>query len=152
MTTTQLQPLTFSAVFFGILFTVLPILFIHQGNRSAAVLFIIALIVFSKRGIEINARRNTYRDIRSIFGVNIGLWKKLPAIQYISVFKTTQKSRIRVITAEAIGKFPVYKINLFYKGNKHLEVYVAETSEEAFDVANTLSQFLEAPVHDATNE
>ena len=69
-------------------------------------------------GTQIDFDQMIYRNIRSVFGIHIGKWKKLPVFDYISVFKTTEKTAISVTSATAVMSDEVYLLNLFYEQNK----------------------------------
>lgn len=116
------------------------------------ILLAAAIRLALREGIEIDLDDKKYRNVWSVFGIHMGAWKSLPAIEYVSVFKTTKKSRARVISAEANLGFQVYKLNLFHNRNRHIEAYVTEDREDAFKVANHFALALDTEVYDATKE
>jgi hypothetical protein len=103
-----------------------------------------------REGFELNLNDKRYRKIYSLFAINFGLWKSLPKIEYVSVFKTIKKSRARVIAAEANFGFEVYKLNLFYDKNKHIEAYISDDMDDAFKTAKHIAMALNINILDVT--
>ncbi len=151
MTFKQLQPIsTLKNIFAGVSALVSFYLFL-QGYIFGLVFFGVALKLALREGIEVDLNGIRYRKIYAILGFADGKWKVLPSIEYISVFKTKKKSRTRVISAEATMQLEVYKVNLFYNTNKHIEAFVAEEKEDAFKVANQIAEVLSLEIYDATS-
>ncbi|WP_179004175.1 hypothetical protein [Winogradskyella forsetii] len=105
---------------------------------------------FHTDGIEINLEQKTYRNTLSLFSLTFGKWKDLPEIEYISVFATTQSTKVRALTAETMVKKAVIKVNLFYNTNRKIEAFVTEDTQKAFDVAKEIATVLNIDVLDAT--
>lgn len=108
--------------------------------------FIIAIpcavqgIVFSsvKRALfDLDVKR--YKEQYCIGPIKMGSWKKLPSIDYVSVFKQPKKD----------GNF-VYETNLWYGGNKHFNIYVSNIPEPAFAMGKSVAKVLEIDLLDAT--
>ncbi len=146
----HLQPVANVKVIFAVVLTLLSIYLFFEGTLFGIVLLGAALKLSLREGVELKLDSKEYRKIYSVLDINLGVWKQLPAIEYLSVFKTIKNSRARVIAAEANLGFQVYKLNLFYKNNKHIEVYVAEDFDEAFKVAKQIALALEIDILDAT--
>lgn len=126
---------------------------IAQQGVFYGLLFIAAGLRLSMRnGIELNLEDKKFRHVYSVFAIDFGSWQSIPTIEYISVFKTKQKRRLRFFVAQALTENEVYKLNLFYGSNKHIEAYIAETKEDAFEVANHMALALNTEVYDATQE
>lgn len=148
----HLQPISITKVVFSIVLVILSIYLYFSGTYFGIILLGAALKLSLREGFELDLDGKKYRKLYSILGLNFGFWKQLPTIEYVSVFKTIKKSRARVITAEANLGFEVYKLNLFYNTNKHIEVYVSENKENAFKVANHIAMVLYIDVFDATKK
>lgn len=112
----------------------------------------VALRLAMREGVEIDLNGKRYRKIYSIFAINLGSWKRLPELEYLSIFKTRKKTRARVIAAESHLSTVVYKLNLFYNRNKHIEAYVSDDKDDAMSVANHIATVLELEIHDATRD
>jgi len=149
MTIKHLQPLAKINLIFALLQIILAFFFYYKGTAVRFILIFIAFLFLVRNGIEINPEKKQFRKINSLFGLTIGRWKNLPSIEYVSVFKTVKNSRLRVRTAETTHGFTVYKINLFYNQNKHLEVYTTEDKKEAFIIANHFAESFKIKVFDA---
>lgn len=147
----HLHPTPTLKIVFAIVLTLLSLYLILGGGIYGFILLGIAIKLALREGVEVDLNGKRYRKIYSIFDLSIGSWKKLPAIEYLSVFKTKKKSRTRGISAEASLSFIVYKLNLFYNRNKHIEVYVSDDKEDAMSVAKHIATVLELEIYDATN-
>lgn len=101
-------------------------------------------------GTQIDFDQMIYRNIRSVFGIHIGKWKKLPVFDYISVFKTTEKTAISVTSATAVMSDEVYLLNLFYEQNKYITFYKTTNKEDAFEKAKHFRNVLNLNILDAT--
>ncbi len=144
------QPVSKVKMLFAIVLVLLSVYLFFEGTLFGIVLLGAALKLSLQEGIELKLDDKKYRKIYSVLDINLGVWKPLPEIEYVSVFKTIKKSRARVIAAEANLGFQVYKVNLFYKKNKHLETFVAEDIDDAFKVAKQIALALDIDVLDAT--
>ena len=150
MTLKKLHPLAPSRLVFAIVLTLLSVYLFFSGTLFWVVLLGAALKLALQDGIEIDLDGKRYRKLYAIFEIPFGTWKPMPQIEYLSVFKTKKKSRSRVIAAEASLDFTVYKLNLFYDTNKHIEAYVADSKEDAFEKAKHIATVLDVEIHDAT--
>ena len=150
MTLRHLQPVAPVRIVFAIILSLLSFYLFFEGTLFGIILLGAALKLGTREGVEIDLNGKRYRKIYSIFAINIGVWKQLPLIEYVSVFKTTKKSRARVIAAEANLGFEVYKLNLFYNRNKHIEAYDTDLKDDAFKVAKHIATVLEIDILDAT--
>ncbi|WP_310993406.1 hypothetical protein [Aequorivita marina] len=146
----HLQPVANIKIVFAIILTLLALYFIFSGTILGIILLGIALKLSLRNGFELDLEQKKYRKVYSIFAINFGVWKALPKIEYLSVFKTIKNSRARVITAEATLGFEVFKVNLFYNQNQYLDVYVSDSMEDAFKVAKHIAVVLELDILDAT--
>ncbi|MFT4847988.1 MAG: hypothetical protein ACI83B_000512 [Sediminicola sp.] len=146
----HLQPTANIKVVFAIMLSLFSIYLFLQGTMFGIILLGAAFKLSLREGFELNLEDKRYRKIHSLFAVNFGLWKNLPKIEYVSVFKTIKKSRARVITAEANLGFEVYKLNLFYKKNKRIEAYVSDDMLDAFQIAKHIAIALNIDILDAT--
>ena len=112
----------------------------------------IGLNLISTEGSEINLENNTYRNLKSIFGIHFGKWKPCPKFEYVSVFKTKENQTINVISATTTITSDIIYLNLFYNKNKHLTFYKTEDKEDAFKVAKKIQSKLGIDVLDATEK
>ena len=110
----------------------------------------IGVFLVLTQGSEINLETKRYREFHSVFGVDFGAWKDLPDLEYVSVFKTKENSRVQAMGASANFSNPIIKLHLFYHTNQKIEAYITEDKEEAFKVAKHLANVLHIDVLDAT--
>ncbi|SDG67094.1 hypothetical protein [Winogradskyella thalassocola] len=106
---------------------------------------------FYTDGIEIDLTTKKYRNTINLFGLTYGKWKDFPEIEYVSVFKTTQTTRVWVSTASTNVTTTVVKVNLFYNTNQKIEAYETDATDTAFDIANQIATALQIDVLDATS-
>lgn len=144
------EPLNPSKAVFAIALLLLSCYVLYSGSWFGLILFAAALKLGLREGIELDLEKRRFRKVYGILQITFGTWKNLPEIEYVSVFKTTKKSRARVIAAEGYHVFEVYKVNLFYQRNKHIEAFVGETKEKAFSVGKHISDLLAVELHDVT--
>jgi len=109
----HLQPVANIKIIFAIILSLISVYLFFAGTLFGIILLGGALKLSLREGFELNLEDKKYRNVYSIFAINFGFWKKLPDIEYISVFKTIKNSRSRVITAEATLGFEVFKVNMF---------------------------------------
>ena len=87
-------------------------------------IFIISLGLYlvAAEGIEIDFNNKSYRTVYRVLGVDIGFWKDLPPIVYVSIFETRVNQTIGgksfSSTATATVSSKVAIINLFDADNR----------------------------------
>ncbi|WP_178986183.1 hypothetical protein [Winogradskyella helgolandensis] len=106
---------------------------------------------FYTDGIEIDLTIKKYRNTINLFSLTFGKWQDFPQIEYVSVFKTTQTTRVWVSTASTNVTETVVKVNLFYNTNQKIEAYETDNIETAFDMAKQIAAALNIDVLDATS-
>jgi len=111
---------------------------------------ILSLYFLKKEGIEIDLRTKKYRNINSLFNITFGQWKDFPKIEYVSVFKTTQTTRVWVSTASTNITEKTIKVNLFYNTNQKIEAYETKDLDDAFNIAKEIAAALNIDILDAT--
>ena len=112
--------------------------------------FGVGLYFFYTDGIEIELTNKKYRNTINLLGLTFGKWKAFPEIEYVSVFKTTQTTRVWVSTASANVTTTVIKVNLFYNTNQKIEAFETNNIDKAFDIAKQIATALKIDVLDAT--
>ncbi len=151
MSIKHLQPISTVKIVFAIILSLFAVFLFFEGTFFGIILLGAALKLSLRQGFELDLNGKRFRTIYSLFGIIIGFWKKLPNIEYVSVFKTIKNTRTRVVTAETTYGFEVYKLNLFYNTNQHLEVYISDDKEDAHKVANHIAIVLDIEIYDASN-
>ena len=101
-------------------------------------------------GSEFDFKNQTYREMKSIFGISFGKWKPIPNIEYVSVFRTNETTTLRQTTAEANVTNEIIKLNLFYNTNQKIEAYNTYDINEAFEKAKQIATILNIDILDAT--
>uniref|UniRef100_UPI00404A6035 hypothetical protein n=1 Tax=Gelidibacter sp. TaxID=2018083 RepID=UPI00404A6035 len=120
------------------------------NNVFSLVLSGIGVFLVMSQGSEINLDTKKYREFYSVLGIDFGTWKDLPQLDYVSVFKTKENSRVQGMGASANFSNPIIKLNLFYNTNKKIEVYKTEDVDEAFKLAKHLAETFQIDILDAT--
>lgn len=80
-----------------------------------------------------------YKVQYSIGPIFVGQWKKLPEVEYVSVFKQPKKN----------GNY-IFETNLWYKKNRHFNVYDSADPEPAFAMGKLVALKLNVDLLDAT--
>ncbi|MBF8149744.1 hypothetical protein ITJ86_07520 [Winogradskyella sp. F6397] len=109
------------------------------------------LYFFHTDGLQIDLKHKKYRNTINLFGLTFGKWQDFPQIKYVSVFKTTQSTRVWVSSASTNVSTTVIKVNLFYNTNQKIEAYETDNTEIAFDIAKQIATALNIDVLDATS-
>ena len=107
---------------------------------------------FLSQGIEINFDKKKYRNFISLFHLDYGKWEDLPEIDYISVFKTEQTTKVWVSSASANITDTVIRINLFHSNNQKIEAYETQNIDDAFKKAKQIATILDIDILDATEQ
>ena len=134
----------------GIILFFLGIVGAITNNIFNLVLSGIGVFLMAREGSQIDLASKKYREIYSVMGINLGKWKDLPDIEYVSVFKTKENKRVQAMGASANFSNQVYKLNLFYNRNKKIEAYITEDINDAFENAKYISEVLNIDILDAT--
>ena len=136
---------------FGITIGIFGIGTLLTGNIIFAFITLaIGVNLILTEGSEIDLENKLYRTVKSIFGINIGKWKKCPKFEYVSVFKTKETQRVNVVTATTAFTSEIILLNLFYNGNKNITFYKTDNKDDAFKVAEHFKLALDIDILDAT--
>lgn len=147
----NIRRVPFMKQFFGIILTFFAIILLIYGEfLFGGILCAFSLFFLRKDGSEINLRNSTYRTFVSFLGFKRGKWKILPKINYISVFKTTETTTLRALSAETNVTQDIIKLNLFYGKNQRITAYVTTKKDDAFTKAREIAKILNIKILDAT--
>ena len=144
------EPIPTPKLIYGVGLVSLGIIAVIYGNNLGYMFIGLSPYFFKKDGIEIDPKKKIYRETISIFGFLFGKWKDLPDIEYVSVFKTKQTTRVWVSTASTNVTKTLIKVNLFYNTNQKITAFVADSIDEAFEVAKDIAEVLNIDILDAT--
>lgn len=127
--------------------------FIFENFFAGIFLLLLGLNFIVTEGTEIDLESKTYRKVKSIFGKNFGKWQSCPEFEYVSVFKTIEKTAVSAHGAQmATFKNDIILLNLFYKGNKNFTILKTMNIKEAFEIAEHLKLALDIDILDATGK
>ena len=121
-------------------------------NVFGGLYLVLGLILLTRSGTEINLETKKYRLFFSLFGLNFGIWKDLPKIEYISIFKTNIVKKHQIYIASTHSKLEVIKLILFYQKNKRIEIYQTEDIDDAVNKAKFIADVLKIKVLDKTTK
>jgi hypothetical protein len=114
-----------------------------KGSLAIIQMFILLIpsaLAFSVvRNFLFDLEQKKYKIEYGVGPLHVGKWKDLLDIEYVSVFKQPL----------AEGNF-VYEANLWYKKNKHFNVYRSDTKYPAFEMGIQISKILKVRLLDAT--
>jgi len=143
------RPIPTAKLIYGVGLIVLGILSAFQKSYGI-ISFVIGFYFFKTEGIEINLDTKTYRETIHWFNFTLGKWKAFPQIDYVSVFKTTQTTRVWVSTASTNVTDTEIRVNLFHSNNQKIEAYITTEKKVAFKVAQQIATALNVDILDAT--
>ena len=147
-----LKEVPFAKKLFGFVILILGLYFFIYNIIMGSIFIAIGLNLIYTEGSEINLDNNTYRNLKSIFGIHFGKWKPCPQFEYVSVFKTKENQTINVISATTTITSDIIYLNLFYNKNKHFTFYKTEDKADAFKIAKKIQLKLGIDVLDATEK
>jgi len=105
-----------------------------------AFVFLILGFGFSSiKNVLFDLKNNKYKDEYAVGPIKFGRWKKLPKIKYVSLFKQPLKD----------GNY-IFEVNLWYKRNKHFNIYKNNYFETALEMAFYIASKLNIKLLDAT--
>ena len=87
MSIKHLQPISTIKIVFAIILSLFAVFLFFEGTFFGIILLGAALKLSLRQGFELDLNGKRFRTIYSLFGIIIGFWKKLPNIEYVSVFK-----------------------------------------------------------------
>jgi hypothetical protein len=111
----------------------------------------LGFLFLHSEGVEISFESHKYREVFSILGLQIGKWKTLPKIEYVTIFLTTETTRVWGVSASTKVRNEVIIINLFTSQNRKIEIYRTYEFEDAFEMANQCAHFLDIDLLDSTD-
>tara|TARA_R110002073_G_scaffold139232_2_gene289437 strand:- start:224659 stop:225207 length:549 start_codon:yes stop_codon:yes gene_type:complete len=91
----------------------------------------------SKNTKFFNLKDEKYKNQYSVGPIKVGKWKALPMLEYVSVFKNGRD---------------VFEINVWYKRNKHFNIYNYHDEEESLETAYYIANQLNIKLLDATEK
>lgn len=148
---TNVKPISGFKKFFGIAILIFGFsVFVINNIGGGIILIGIGVHLIHTEGTQINLENKTYRNIISFLGIHMGKWKSIPNFEYVSIFKTTERTRFQVTAASTILSEEVIELNLFYDKNKHINFYKTDTVSDAYEVANHFKQALDIRILDTT--
>lgn len=134
----------------GLISLALCVVLLFIDFRGSILLLAFGLGALQQDGLDINLLDKQYRTTYGFLNIQFGTWKPLPEIEYVSVFKTAEKTRVWISSASTLTKDIVYVVNLFYNRNKRLEAYRTYDKKDAFDTALHFADALYLDILDAT--
>lgn len=119
---------------------------------AGSIMFLLSPLLFFlfKEHLMIDIEHNKYRYAIDFCGFNMGPWKELPNIEYVSVFVAKYRSGSQ--GGDDSRGFRKLEVNLIHSRNKRLNVWIGNDKEAAFEAAKYLSKNLNIRLLDATQK
>lgn len=117
------------------------LLFVMNYFFLLLLLFGLALS-FARVGIQINLEKMLHREYVNVFGILIGKWKTIPAIDYITVFIEHYAQRGSVLTIDNESRFEKVKVSLIISDTERFEGGLFETKEKGLEAGEMLAKAL----------
>ena len=144
------KPIPTLKLIYGIGLVVLGIISIIFGEYLGYMFIGTSLYFLKRDGIEFDLTNEKYRKTISLFGLYYGKWQVLPDIEYVSVFRSNQTTRVWVSTASTNVTDTIIEVNLFYDTNQKIEAFETQNINKAFLKAKELANALKVDILDAT--
>ncbi|MCK0188726.1 hypothetical protein [Arenibacter sp. F20364] len=97
-------------------------------------------ILFSSvKSILFDIRKNRFKKEYGVGPLRLGRWKKLPKIEYVSVFRQLKENSSHT-----------YEVNMWMKGNKSFTIYESGDLETTFAMGENTAKSLDVNLLDAT--
>jgi len=119
-----------------------------KGERVTLILYSLVLSFFifligfrfsAVNNILFNLENHTYKNEYSVGPIRFGKWRPLPEIEYVSFFKQPLKNEEYI-----------FEINLWYKKNKHFNIYRSNYYESTLEMGFYIADKLNVKLLDAT--
>lgn len=108
---------------------------------QAIILLLPSALAFSMvKDLLFDLENKKYKIQHRVGPLKFGTWKKLPKIEYVSVFRQPKQD----------GEF-VFEANLWYSKNKHFNVYESDTRPPAWEMGHYIAKALKVKLLDATD-
>ncbi|QCX37760.1 hypothetical protein FF125_04665 [Aureibaculum algae] len=141
----------FKKIFFSVFLALGIVLLLSGGIFYGFIILGIATKFLMQEGVELDLHNLKYRELVTWYGIKFGKWKKLPDIEYVSVFETKKTSRFRAGGGNATyASELIFKLNLFYQRNKHITLLATENKDKAMEIGNNISNILGVQLNNAT--
>jgi hypothetical protein len=111
----------------------------------------IALLLYQE-GIQVIFSEKKYRTIVTFRIATFGKWKDLLPVDYISVFKENQAAQVSSLTANYTLRLTSVQVNLITEDRKRINLFVAKSTEEAFEFAKDISEKLQLRIYDGISK
>jgi hypothetical protein len=115
----------------------------NKGNFGVfyiATAFTAQGILFARvKSVLFDLRENRFKEEYRVGPLRLGRWKKLPDIQYVSVFRQLKEN----------GSY-VYEVNMWVKRNKSFTLYESGDLATAFSMGENTAKTLKVDLLDAT--
>jgi hypothetical protein len=134
-------------------FNILAIILIFVfGSIIGTIMLLASPILFFlfKEHLMIDIEQKKYRYAIDFCGFNMGPWKELPNIEYVSVFVAKYRSGSQ--GGDDSKGFRKLEVNLIHSRNKRLNVWIGNDKDDAFEAAKYLSKNLNIRLLDATQK
>lgn len=125
-------------------------------GAGLAVVFLGAVAIFAKTGIDIDPDSSRYRDYFKIVFFKLGKWKPLPAVTYIALVRV-RLSQLKFRPSEATfkqsdDKFSIaYNVNLIMPDStkRYLRVFTGDL-QESKELAEKLAGLMLVDIYDCS--
>ncbi len=105
-----------------------------------AVFLLPSALAFSVvKDVHFDLAQKRYKEQYCVGPIKVGKWKKLPNIEYVSVFRQPK-----------VNREYIYEANLWYQKNKHFNIYENEQLEIVIEMGKYIAKALGVNLLDAT--
>ncbi|MBS2097352.1 hypothetical protein [Carboxylicivirga linearis] len=137
--------LNLSFISYFIACIVLSVFYIETGLIALAIG--VTALTYSA-GLEIDVKNNRYRNYSKILGYNLGGWKHLPPVKYVSVVRYISVSDAD--SGESDSSDYQYKLILAVDDHKRVVKLTSLEKEKAIEEALKIGEMFDLKVYDCT--
>ncbi len=109
--------------------------------------------VFIKMATYLDLEKKVFKLSERTFGIPSGIWKPIPKLDYILVFKTLY-IKCEGCSPEDFDndKGSIYQLSLVYNKNRKIIVHETNLKNEIFTLAEKLSSFFKIKIRDSASD
>jgi hypothetical protein len=136
---------------FGLVLIILGAYLVYIHNWFGFIALIVGMaLFFANIGIQIDFKRNTYREFVGLLGYRFGKWKTLPKIDYVTVFIEHYAQRGSVASIDNTAKYSKVKVSLIVSRTERYDAGLFDSKEAALNTGLLIAKNLGTRLLDYT--
>ena len=138
---------------FGFVLMALGGYLLFQSNWFGVVAIVVgAALFFAVVGIQIDFKKFLIREFFGIAGIKYGKWKKLPSVDYVTVFIENYNQRGSVASIDSNFKDSKVKVSLIISEKERYDAGFFNSKEKALTTGTIMAKKLNTKMLDYTGK